>query len=67
MFNLGDVRFTAINGDEGLIFDFVTMNLTFDFSFVMNYDNGAFDVPVANANMDDVYIIEKTKYTRSVE
>jgi len=33
----------------------------------MNYNNGAFDVPVANANMDDVYIIQKTKYTRSVE
>jgi len=65
--NLGDVRFTATKGTEELIFDFVTINLSFDFSFVMNYNNGAFDVPVANANMDDVYIITKTKYTRSVE
>ena len=56
-----------MKGEEELIFDFVAMNLSFDFSFVMNYDNGAFDVPVAQASMDDVYIIEKTKYTRSVE
>lgn len=47
------MRFSA-SGNKELIFDFVTKNLTFDFSLVMNYDSGAFSVPVATPNMDDV-------------
>ena len=52
-FNLGDVRFTATKGTGELIFDFLKINLTFDFCFVMNYNNKVFDVPVANAYLDD--------------
>ena len=43
------------------------MNLAFNFSFIMNYNIGSFDVPVYNAYMDDVYIMKPTKYTRSVD